>query len=395
MRRITCAIAFAQFVSMWVSSYAFAQAKGPVKVFVLAGQSNMEGKAAASTLEPLIQDETTRERFKHLKSGKNWTVRDDVWVTYLDREATDVSPRAGKLTVGFGSPKRVRIDGKREMRPGIGPELGIGWVLGERYDEPVLLIKTAWGGRAVKQTFRPPSAPPTEQELQDRLKQVRRKNPQQTLEELKASYGSDYRKIVVETKRVLAEIDKYCPAYDPQAGYELSGFIWFQGWNDGVGGGNPNYAEQMRHFIRDMRRDLGSAQLPFVIGELGIDGAEASGWVADFREQQAAIAATPEFKGTVKLARTAHCWHAGPPSMAGKWEAFRKLAKANESKSKDDPTRVDPGEFFQQNWAQKYKRELAYTSDRRYHYNGSGRAYYEMGESMATAMIELLDNAQR
>ena len=34
--------------------------KGPVKVFILGGQSNMEGKALASTLEAVIGDATGR-----------------------------------------------------------------------------------------------------------------------------------------------------------------------------------------------------------------------------------------------------------------------------------------------------------------------------------------------
>ena len=41
-------------------------------------------------------------------------------------------------------------------------------------------------------------------------------------------------------------------------------------------------------------------------------------------------------------------------------------------------------------WVQKYAKELAFTSDKRYHYNGSGRSYYEMGQSMGRAMLELL-----
>ena len=35
--------------------------KLPVNVFILSGQSNMEGKAAASTLEPVIAHAATRD----------------------------------------------------------------------------------------------------------------------------------------------------------------------------------------------------------------------------------------------------------------------------------------------------------------------------------------------
>ncbi len=369
--------------------------RGPVRVFILAGQSNMEGKALASTLEPLLRDEETRERFRHLKSGGEWTARNDVWVTYLDRRGRGGTPLPvhGPLSIGFGGYRVVRDkDGKRRSAPTIGPELGIGHVLGDHFAEPVLLIKIAWGGRAVKHSFRPPSAPPTDDEVRARLAQVRRKDPDRTFADLKKSYGSDYRKMLSETRRVLDEIATYVPMHDADAGYEISGLIWFQGWNDGVGKGNPDYVEQLACFVRDIRKDLDRPELPFVIGELGVDGPGATGWIRTFRDQQAAVAALPEWKGTVRLAKTAPYWDTGPSWMAGKWDEFREAARANEAKPADDPSRVDPRQFFRKNWLEKYAKGLAYTSDRRYHYNGSGRSYYEMGQSMARTMLEILNS---
>src|ERR1700686_1617575 len=69
-----------------------ADAPKPVKVFILAGQSNMEGQAVADldgkdynngkgTLKALMNDPVKASLFKHLKSDKGeWTVRADVWV---------------------------------------------------------------------------------------------------------------------------------------------------------------------------------------------------------------------------------------------------------------------------------------------------------------------------
>ena len=37
-------------------------------------------------------------------------------------------------------------------------EVGFGWVLGDALDEPVLLVKCAWGGKSLAVDFRPPSA---------------------------------------------------------------------------------------------------------------------------------------------------------------------------------------------------------------------------------------------
>lgn len=61
----------------------------PVKVFILAGQSNMEGAGAVNadpkknegkgSVEYLVKNAATAEKFKHLtdKTGA-WVVRDDV-----------------------------------------------------------------------------------------------------------------------------------------------------------------------------------------------------------------------------------------------------------------------------------------------------------------------------
>ncbi len=90
---------------------ATAKGKGPLKVFILAGQSNMEGKAVAGTLEPVLADPKEAPKFKHLKTDGKWTVRDDVWVTFLCKTTKgpkSAHPLYGPLTVHFGSDKTVR-----------------------------------------------------------------------------------------------------------------------------------------------------------------------------------------------------------------------------------------------------------------------------------------------
>jgi len=370
-------------------------AAGPVKVFILSGQSNMEGKAAAYTLERVLKDKPDDPRLSRLMKDGEWEVRDDVWVTFLgrsDKQATELARKFGPLTAGFGSQKTDRnADNQKIAVAGIGPELGIGQVLGDHFGERVLLIKTAWGGRAVKYTFRPPSAIPTDDEIRAEVAAIKERKPEAevTFESHKEGYGQDYRAILSETKKVLDDIGAYFPDYDKSQGYEIAGFIWFQGWNDGCGNGNPDYVPQMQHFIRDIRKDLKTPNLPVVIGELGTDGEAGEGWISIFRTQQAEIAATPEFKGTIRLAKTAHCWPT-PPDMNDRWQAFRAEAQENEAKPKDDPTRIDPGEYYVQNWVVRYRDLLRYTSDKRYHYLGSGECYFRMGVSMGEAMLELL-----
>ena len=124
----------------------------PVKVFILAGQSNMEGKAENTLLDHQATDPKTTDFFAHLRDGDKWAVRDDVFIKFLGRK--------GPLTIGYGSPGRT------------GAELEFGWMMGDHFEEPVLLIKAAWGGHSLYQKFRPPSAGyPSEEDLQKELEE--------------------------------------------------------------------------------------------------------------------------------------------------------------------------------------------------------------------------------
>ena len=113
-----------------------AEPQKPVKVFILAGQSNMEGKAPNTLLDHQATDPKTKDLFAHLRKDDKWIVRDDVFIKFLDRK--------GPLTVGYGSPGRT------------GVELEFGTVMGDYFEEPVLLIKTAWGGHSLYKLFRSP-----------------------------------------------------------------------------------------------------------------------------------------------------------------------------------------------------------------------------------------------
>jgi len=102
--------------------------KGPVRVYILAGQSNMQGTGfvladpkrndGKGSLEYLAKNPATAQRFAPLLAKADgpeptWKVRDDVWIHYLDRK--------GRLTAGFGAgPDRI------------GPELGFGQIIGNQ-----------------------------------------------------------------------------------------------------------------------------------------------------------------------------------------------------------------------------------------------------------------------
>lgn len=266
--------------------------KGPLRVFVLVGQSNMQGKGKILHLDQL----TAEAEYKHLKKDGNWVELDDVWIKYWDKK--------GKLTVGYASPADR-----------IGPELGFGHVVGAKLANQVLIIKVAWGGQSLARDFRPPSSPlPGDEALQKIVDQTNERNkkrnrPQVTLKDVKARYGRRYRDLITEVHTVLADIKQVFPDYDG-SGYELSGLVWFQGFNDVINTEyRAEYGKNMINFIRDVRKDFGVAKLPVVIGELGMDGIKVNPrWAHKhyaLRAAQEAPSKMPEFKGTVAFARTA------------------------------------------------------------------------------------------
>ncbi len=312
----------------------------PVKVFILAGQSNMEGKAKLSLLEYQIAQPATRDLFEHLQKDGKWIERDDVWIKFWDRK--------GKLTVGYGSPKCI------------GPELEFGWVVGDRYDEQVLLIKTAWGGRSLFRDFRPPSAGlPAQAVLEKMLADQRKRKPETTLDDIQKPFGQSYREMLKEVRTTLADLKTHFPGYAGQ-GYELAGFIWFQGWNDMIDArATAEYAANLTHFIRDVRKDLKVPKLPFVIGQMGVDGPNASQNVKRFKDSQAAVMEVPEFKGNVALVKTDAFWD------------------------------MEADALFRKGWRENIDQWNKVGSDYPYHYLGSAKTLCRIGRALGEAVLEL------
>ena len=293
--------------------------KTPLKVFILAGQSNMEGHAEVRTFDYIGKDPATAPLLKEMRNPDGTPrVCDKVWMSYLTGpyDGSANAEGLGKLTTGFGA------RGDRPTKDGgkIGPEFTFGITMEKELKEPILIIKTAWGGRSLNTEFRPPSAGPYK--LPKHTQDQWDKHPQGAhgipkLEDRKkwqedkvAASGVFYRMMIEHVKKVLADPARVCPAYDRDAGYEIAGFVWLQGFNDLVDGQtypNGNYDEYSRllaHFIRDVRTDLAAPKMPFVIGVLGVDGEKN----INFRNAMAAPASMPEFIGNVVAVDTAPFW---------------------------------------------------------------------------------------
>ncbi len=293
-----------------------ADVKAGLKVFILAGQSNMEGHGVIKgkpgqkgTLETLSQDPASAARYKHLldKDGQ-WIVRDDVWLSYYDTKCP--------LTLG-----------RSAARNAIGPEIGFGWTVGDYLGEPVLLIKFGPGGTSLAGPWRPPSSGDARE---------RKRGP---------GVGNEYGKMIAGVKRQLENLKADFPGYDGR-GYQIAGFGWHQGWNDGCSmQDSQEYETNMANFIRDVRKDLGAAKMPFVIANSGFGGwAQTINRRLMVMKAQAAVANSEEFKDNVICVETRSFFRDGD---------------------------VSPRPI-------------------RYHWCCNAETYYLIGEGMGKAMVELL-----
>lgn len=223
-----------------------------LRIFVLAGQSNMVGygtvEDAENDLGSLINiiEEDESGKWSHLGEASNWNETDGAYLYFANGTDTIRS----KVTVGQGANDNH-----------IGPELMFAHTLDEYYDDPVLIIKTAWGGKNLAEDFRPPSAGGTT--------------------------GEYYHAILQTIQHVTQNISSQFPSIDVSE-YELSGFAWFQGWNDGESENYLNeYENNLDHLVNDIRTDLNSPKLPFIIASAGQGGYNIDvndAWVRSLQE---------------------------------------------------------------------------------------------------------------
>ena len=382
-----------------------AAADRPVKVFILAGQSNMQGHAHVRTLDAMELNPTTAAILKEIRDADGKPkVCDKVWISSLGSADAE---KIGKLTVGFGAAPNG---------PKIGPEYTFGIYLQKILGEPIVIIKTAWGGKSLHTDFRPPSAGPyvfTEEQLAAFKKQG--KDVEQVKADKAKATGLYYRLMLEHVNKVLADLKRVYPNYDPKAGYELAGFVWFQGWNDMVDsgvypnrekpGGYDQYSTNLVHFIRDVRKELKAPKLPFVIGVMGVGGPldkygperlREKRTHENFRNAMAAPAGLPEFKGQVVNVLTAQYWDMEVVALRVKEATIKskvdelntqvKAGKLTKEQGKTATDKLYAETFSKREWA--VLKESVSNAD--FHYMGSARIMSQIGKGFAEAMATAL-----
>lgn len=252
------------FVSANFLSFSDARRRKPkVRFYILAGDDNIEGYASVPHLHQLAVEEqqqqpqqtTSINRYEHLWKNQSWTTRHDVFVSY-DHFYKDVDLLFGPLSINghFGASVNC-----------FGPEIQLGHVLGNVYEEPIVLIKTGWKGRKLTTDFAPPSSGTPGFQWFRMMNAI-----QDTAKQLDQILGNrKYRRSQIE----------------------IGGIVWWHGYSDLEAHKKQQvYANNLANFIRDVRSELKRPNLPFVVVELGGRGMvpnQAS--ESSFREMQQAV----------------------------------------------------------------------------------------------------------
>jgi hypothetical protein len=378
----------------------------PLQVFILAGQSNMQGHAKVTTFEHIGMDPATKPMLAEmLNADCTPKVCERAWISSIGCAEAE---QTGKLTAGFGA-----TTGK------IGPEFTFGIYMEKSTDVPILLIKTAWGGKSLHTDFRSPSAGPYQLSAFQRenySKQEGHGIPKDfegwKVDKVKKT-GHYYRLMIEHVKMVLADPKRVYPQYDPAQGFEVAGFVWLQGWNDMVDGhvypdfNKPDrfdlYSELLAHFIRDVRKDLNAPKMPFVIGVMGVGGTKASAEILTFRKAMTAPSRLPEFKGNVAAVQTAPFWSMELGAIADKHEQVKQMRYFLDSKHKGHPnadghmTEVQKQEYVKSFEATLITpAEVAMwkrgASNAGYHYLGCAKTFALMGKAFADANFKMLES---
>lgn len=297
-------------------------ANGKLKIFILAGQSNMVGfgqlDGKPGTMATYVKDKP--KDYGHLVGkGGSRVVRDDVWIVNLSYED---KRQQGWLTTGYGA-----TDGH------IGPEYGFGFAVGDRFEDPVLIIKSAWGGRSLVHNFLSPSSADYPAPKKDGDK------------------GFHFAEVLRHAREITGDLKRYFPSYSGK-GYEIVGFGWHQGWNDRINQAAVDvYEQNMVHFVRDLRHGLAIDKLPIVIANTGMGGwnnpVRYKAKVEKLMEAQLALSKAekyPEFEGNVAGVET---------------RDFQRALEQSPSKQE-------------------------------YHWMRNWETYYLIGKSMGDAMISLV-----
>ena len=208
-------------------SVSFADDKGPVRVFIFAGQSNMVGS------DSKLDDIKRFPPFAGLEQAQP----------------------AVKFSYTIGRENKITSDGWVDLQPVnnvVGPELSLARKVTQHIDVPIAIIKCAAGGTHLGGDWNPD-------------------NP------------SGFKMYPLTLQLIRSSL----AAFDEQEiPYRIEGVMWHQGENDMFEADYmKDYGRNLAHLLARWRRDLSAPELKFYIGEL----CTKTIWGMDLRPRMYAI----------------------------------------------------------------------------------------------------------
>ena len=375
----------------------------PVKVYIMSGQSNMVGIGyVTGTLPGSLETIAKREnKFPNLVNASNgWTTRND-----LRYRGVVTAIGNGLLSPGLGAADNTKL----------GPELGFGHVMGYHHDEPVLLLKTSQGNRSLGWDILPPGSPrvnyngntyagygespntwpvggspspfvwyagkqyddfflnesdmgatgwatgkayPSGCQVRNTGVTYLSKSAHTSAAASEPGVGASSSTYwsVYSIENVTDVLDNFAAQYPQWAaqGFEIAGFVWWQGFGDQGEPFATNYESHLTSLINSLRSYYGNRypgkiapKAPFVLATIGFDGWALTGAGLTVANGQLAVSDPtkhPEFAGNVKTMESRGYW--------------RTLAES-------------PG-------------------TQGYHYNNNAETYMLVGDALGRGMIDLL-----
>ncbi|MDP6634307.1 MAG: sialate O-acetylesterase [Phycisphaerae bacterium] len=311
-----------------------------VKVFIIMGQSNTleMGKVKgdkAGTLENAVKNE---KLYPYLvDDAGNWTTRKDV---------------RNVQVMGSGGPGRTRVirnDWLTVSGGKIGIEVGIGHHLGNALDEPVMILKSSIGNRALGWDLLPPGSEGFEFTDKKGVTWVHpgyKGSPEkwkkgETPKKIGWYAGLQYDGDVARAQNVLQNLGKYYPGATE---YEVAGFLWWQGDRDSRSAAlSSRYEKNLAHLIKTLRKEFNAPKAKFVCATLGQTkkgATDGGGKILNAMFSVADGKKHPDFKGNVAAVYT------------------HPLSKGGSSGG---------------------------------HYGGNAETYMNVGEAMGQAMVKLIE----
>ncbi len=260
------------------------RAQETLQIFLMAGQSNNVGHARTFYEGPpntgtfpyqleyladtpaFVAGLNAKYSFKDAFED-NWMLpRDDAWGIHIasssgSTEVIKPTPRSGAdqwiqgvapLGPGFGNDVNTLSK--------IGPELAFGHYLADRTEDPIFLFKSDTGGTTLGVDWRPPSAVAN-----------RPANG--------STVGSHYSNTINRFTSFLDELDAdladdgMLNTYNNATGYEVSGMVWFQGFNEQFNDGSrtaaqlqAEYAANLVDLVHDIR--AADSRIPSDLGAI-------------------------------------------------------------------------------------------------------------------------------